>query len=196
MIRSDNGTPFSGRAGISALSLWWVKLGITPERIAKGQPTQNGRHERIHRTLKADVITGQAKGSIWSQQRTFDRWRREYNEERPHEALNNETPATRYESSPRRYPSPLRDPDYGDDVEIQRAKRDGSIVVANKQFTISTLLAKELIGLVEQNDGSIDIHYGPLLLASISPKGRLRRGRKPTVRKTHTPVTANGGDGV
>jgi 2-octaprenyl-3-methyl-6-methoxy-1,4-benzoquinol hydroxylase/2-octaprenylphenol hydroxylase len=83
---TDNGTPFSGRFGISALSVWWIKLGIRPERIQRGKPTQNGRHERIHRTLKADAIQRGVAYRIYLQQRVFDRFRHEYNTERPHEA--------------------------------------------------------------------------------------------------------------
>ncbi len=90
--RSDNGTPFAsiGIAGLSRLSVWLVKLGIQLERIDPGRPEQNGRHERMHRTLKAEA-TRPARRSAPAQQKTFDRFRREFNEERPHEALGQET---------------------------------------------------------------------------------------------------------
>ena len=93
VLRTDNGTSFSGIHGISALSVWWVQLGIKPERIQRGKPTQNGRHERMHRTLKEDAIHSEAVASSpFAQQRVFDRFRTTFNHERPHEALDMETP--------------------------------------------------------------------------------------------------------
>lgn len=104
-IRTDNGVPFASRAiaGLSRLAVWWMKLGIVPERIAAGHPEQNGRHERMHRTLKQETASPPAAN--WrAQQRAFDRFRREYNEERPHEALDMQTPAAVYTPSQRAYP--------------------------------------------------------------------------------------------
>lgn len=105
VIRTDNGAPFAapGLTGLSELSVWWVRLGVRPERIAKGKPQQNGRLERLHRTLKAECATPPA--ATWRlQQRRLDQWRRSYNEERPHEALGLATPASCYERSVRRWP--------------------------------------------------------------------------------------------
>ena len=94
-IRSDNGVPFATTtlARLSKLSAWWVRLGILPELIEPGRPDQNGRHERMHRTLKAET-TRPAAGSLAAQQRRFNVFREEFNHERPHEALDQETPAT------------------------------------------------------------------------------------------------------
>ncbi len=179
VMRTDNGAPFSSVSGISMLSLWWIKLGIKPERIERGKSTQNGRHERIHRTLKAEVLTGKTpKSSFWSQQREFDHFRQEYNEERPHEALGQTTPSSVYKLSARRYPTKLREPEYGDAFTVQRATNDGSIEVAGQKIRLSIVLAQKPIGLLEQEDGSMEVHYGPLQLATISRKGRLRRGSK------------------
>ena len=100
VLRTDNGTPFSGRFGISSLSVWWVKLGIKPERIQRGKPTQNGRHERIHRTLKADAIRAGVALRMYLQQRVFDRFRHEYNTERPHEALDYRVSLPRFRARP------------------------------------------------------------------------------------------------
>jgi transposase InsO family protein len=107
-IRSDNGVPFATTtlARWSTLSAWWVRLGILPELIEPGHPEQNGRHERMHRTLKAET-TRPAAGSLGAQQRRFNIFRHEFNHERPHEALDQETPATCYEASPRPMPDRL-----------------------------------------------------------------------------------------
>lgn len=104
-IRTDNGVPFAskGRAGLSQLSIWWLRLGIIPERIAPGRPEQNGRHERMHRTLKSTLPSPPAVA--WeAQQRHFDRFRQHYNYERLHEALKQRTPASCYHPSPRPFP--------------------------------------------------------------------------------------------
>jgi putative transposase len=105
-LRTDNGPPFAsvGLAGLSRLSVWWIKLGIVPERIEPGHPEQNGRHERLHRTLKAEA-TKPPGATLTAQQRRFDRFRAEYNEERPHAALNQRPPASVYTRSARDYPS-------------------------------------------------------------------------------------------
>src|SRR5262249_35530510 len=110
-IRSDNGPPFAsvGARGLSRLSLWWLELGIPPERLAPGKPQQNGRHERMHGTLKTATAAPPA-ATLAAQQRRFNRFRREFNEERPHEALGQKPPASLYRASPRRYPCPLREP--------------------------------------------------------------------------------------
>jgi putative transposase len=107
-IRSDNGVPFATNslARLSALSAWWVRLGVLPELIEPGKPQQNGRHERMHRTLKAEATRPPAH-SMRAQQHKFDRFRQEFNYERPHEALDMQTPGTVYQSSTRRMPDKL-----------------------------------------------------------------------------------------
>ena len=101
-IRSDHGVPFATNtlARLSTRSAWWVRLGILPESIEPGHPEQNGRHERMHRTLKAET-TRPAAGSLAAQQRRFNVFRTEFNDERPHEALDQQTPAACYTVSPR-----------------------------------------------------------------------------------------------
>jgi transposase InsO family protein len=108
-IRTDNGAPFASRAvaGLSRLSVWWMKLGIVPERIAAGHPEQNGRHERMHRTLQQDTASP-PEANLHAQQQAFQRFRREFNEERPHEALGMQTPGSIYTRSPRCYPARAR----------------------------------------------------------------------------------------
>ena len=112
-IRTDNGAPFSTSApgGLSRLAVWWIRLGIRPERILPGRPDQNGRHERMHSTLKAE--TARPPRSSWrAQQRCFEAFRQEYNHERPHEALAYATPASQYQPSLRAYPRQLPQPEY------------------------------------------------------------------------------------
>src|SRR6476661_1330169 len=112
-MRTDNGAPFASRAlaGLSRLAVWWIKLGIVPERIAAGHPEQNGRHERMHRTLKQEVAIRPAANRR-EQQRMMDRFRQEYNQVRPHEALQMQTPEDVYAKSPRRFPRRLPEVEY------------------------------------------------------------------------------------
>jgi transposase InsO family protein len=127
-IRSDNSPPFAspGVGGLSRLAVWWIKLGITPERIVAGKPQQNGRHERVHRTLKEATATPPADSGPAQQQR-FDDFRAVSNNERPHEALGQKTPASLYEPSPRPYPDRLTEPSYGGDVAVRRVRSNGQI---------------------------------------------------------------------
>ena len=112
-IRSDNGSPFSstGLHGLCGLSVWWIRLGIQHQKIAPGHPEENPCHERMHRTLKAETARPPA-GSRRAQQRRFNLFREEYNEIRPHEALDGDPPASRWQPSARSYPSPLPEPQY------------------------------------------------------------------------------------
>jgi transposase InsO family protein len=179
VIRTDNGTPFSATFGISALSAWWVELGIRPERIERGKPTQNGRHERLHRTLKQDAIQAEGpKREYWQQQRVFDRFRREYNEERPHEALGQQTPAALYEKSGRPFPVKPRDPEYVDDAVVVRVDRTGAIQHAGRRLFVSGVLKGKPVGLMPKDDGSWAIHYGPLFLGTLTAGGKMKRGHK------------------
>jgi hypothetical protein len=121
VIRTDNGVPFSTRqpGGLSTLSIWWIKIGIRHERIEPGHPEQNGTHERMHRTMGEAVRPPQA--TITAQQRRFGKFLREFNEERPHEALQMATPAQVYEPSSRPYPRRIPKPDYAVDQVVRRA---------------------------------------------------------------------------
>src|SRR5277367_1200091 len=122
-IRTDNGAPFASQAvaGLSRLAVWWMKLGIVPERIAAGHPEQNGRHERMHRTLKAETARP-AAANCQTQQQRFDRFREHYNNGRPHEALGQILPACRYQASSRAYPSQLPQPTYGPQYSVRRVR--------------------------------------------------------------------------
>lgn len=147
-IRTDNGAPFASRgvAGLSALSVWWLKLGIVPERIDPGQPQQNGRHERMHLTLKAETASP-PKRSLRAQQRRFDGFRREYNEVRPHEALGMETPASWYKPSGRGYPSLQEDPAYPSGWSRRRVCDRGEFRWQVTKVFLGRALDGELVGL-------------------------------------------------
>lgn len=185
VLRTDNGTPFSGRFGISSLSIWWVKLGITPERIQRGKPTQNGRHERIHRTLKADAIRTGVAHRMYLQQRVFDRFRNEYNTERPHEALNYRVPASLYETSPRSYPVKLRSPEYACDGDVYVVRADGSIHIPGRKLFLSPILRGEPVCVEHCEPDRMVVRYGPLKLGTIAAHGRFVRGARPRIRPSN-----------
>lgn len=176
-IRSDNGVPFATRAagGLSRLSIWWVKLGIVPERIAPGKPQQNGRHERMHRTLK-QATTHPPSTTLRAQQRQFDRFQTEYNEQRPHEALGQHTPASVYVSSSRPYPARLPELHYPDYFERRLVRASGVIYRGNGQVYVSHQLNGEIVGLEEVDDGLWDVYFGPIRLGRFNI--REVKGRK------------------
>ena len=167
-IRTDNGAPFATTTvgGLSRLSIWWLKLGIIPERIVPGHPEQNGRHERMHRTLKKETATP-PKCTGRAQQRAFDRFRREYNQERPHEAIAQETPSSLYLASPREYPLLLPEMTYPDDMLIRSVKAQGDISWMGRHVYLSQTLAGELVGLRQITDRLYDIYFGPVRLAQL-----------------------------
>jgi transposase InsO family protein len=167
-IRSDNGPPFAtiGAAGLSKLAVWWIKLGIQPERIEPGKPEQNGRHERMHETLKQAVADPPARS--WQvQQAALERFRREYNEERPHEALRQKTPASFYRRSERRYPCRLREPEYDAQSAVRRVRGNGTIKWAGDLIFVSEALSGEPIGITETISGDWQLHYAAFELGYI-----------------------------
>lgn len=165
-IRSDNGTPFasSGTARLSRLNVWWWKLGIAVERIEPGKPQQNGRHERMHRTLKAETTRPPAANRN-RQQHKFDRFRREYNDERPHEALGQRPPAAVYQTSAREFPKKLTDPEYPGHWERRRVRPDGRVKFQGWKYFLSEALARESVGLVEVDEDVWQIWFGPVEIA-------------------------------
>jgi len=183
-IRTDNGVPFATNtlARLSSLSAWWVRLGIVPELIEPGKPQQNGRHERMHRTLKAET-TRPAANSLRAQQRKFDRFREEFNNERPHEALDQQTPAACYHASPREMPSKLPPLEYPDRFEVRYVSANGGIRWNRKWINVSIVCVGEYVGLEEIDDGIWDVYFGPLKLGRLNERrmliedefGRLRR---------------------
>ncbi|WP_071873567.1 integrase core domain-containing protein [Atopomonas hussainii] len=164
-IRTDNGAPFAskGRAGLSRLSIWWLRLGIIPERIAPGRPEQNGRHERMHRTLKSTLPSPPAVA--WkAQQQHLDRFRQFYNHERGHEALQQRTPASCYTRSPRAFPKKLPEMIYPSHIESALVGCSGVVRRRNIRIYVGHVLQHQTIGLEEICDGVWDVIFGPIIL--------------------------------
>ena len=160
-IRSDNGNPFATIAagGISRLSMWWIQLFIRPERIKPGYPQQNGRHERMHKTLKAET-TKPAAHTEKSQQKKFDDFQHEYNHERSHEALGRKCPAEVYQSSPREYPEKLPPIIYDEGLQVRTVKCGGEIKWRNAYIYISQILSGEKVSLEEIDNDVWEVKYG------------------------------------
>ena len=170
VIRTDNGGPFGAPGalgGLSTLAVWWIRLGIRPERIDRGVPQQNGAHERMHRTLKAET-TRPPSATLELQHQRFEGWRRTFNERRPHEALGNTPPATHYAASPRPLPRRLPLLEYPADVELRRVTSGGTVYWRTTRFFLSTTLAGEYVSLRETADGEWTIAFGPLTLGIYS----------------------------
>jgi putative transposase len=165
-IRSDNGAPFAARAvgGVSRLSLWWMKLGIRPERIQAGHPEQNGRHERMHRTLKQETASPPA-ATARAQQRVFDRFRRDYNEIRPHEALLMQTPASLYGCSPRIYSGRVREPEYGSLWHVRRVMEQGQFRWKSQRVFLGTVFQGERIGLLPCDERYFTVYFAQFPVA-------------------------------
>jgi putative transposase len=176
VIRSDNGPPFAsvGVGGLSRLSVWWIKLGIRPERITPGRPCENGRHERMHGTLKRDACEPPASNRR-AQQRCFDKFRRIYNDERPHEAIGNVAPSKLYRPSPRPYPARMPEIAYLNDWNIRMVRSNGEIKWRGEQLFIGEALAGEPLGLEEVDGGQWRVHFGPVFLGIIDRASQFKR---------------------
>jgi len=167
-IRTDNGVPFATNtlARLSRLSAWWVRLGVLPELIEPGKPQQNGQHERMHRTLKAEA-TRPAAASLAAQQRKFNTFREEFNNERPHEALDQQTPASHYRPSNREMPSKLPPLVYPDRFEVRYVSANGGIRWNRGWINVSTVCIGEYVGLEEIDNGIWNVYFGPLKLGRL-----------------------------
>jgi transposase InsO family protein len=175
-MRSDNGPPFASKAlaGLSRLSVWMVKLGIWPERIEPGCPEQNGRHERMHGTLQAEVAANPS-ANVRLQQRALDRFRFEYNHERPHEAIGQRTPADLYAPSPRHFPERLPEIVYPSDVTVRLVRDNGSIKHRGESVALTETLAGEHVALWEI-EGGWDVYFSVIRLGRLSARtGRMMR---------------------
>lgn len=166
VIRSDNGWPFAsiGLGGLSRLSVWWIHLGIRPERTRPAHPEENGSHERMHRNYKQDM-TKPPKEDPAAQQVASDRFRREYNTERPHEALDMRTPRQDYRLSPRPFPNRLPEIAYGKDVQVRHVRGDGRIKWQGDMIFVSEVLTGEPVGMVPLDDDLWTLYFGPIPLA-------------------------------
>lgn len=179
-LRSDNGPPFAttGAGGLSRLAVNVIKAGVTPERIRPGRPQENGRHERLHRTLLADAVSPPA-GSLRAQQLRFGAFRASYNDERPHAALDNATPAERYAPSARRWDGVLRSPEPAAGSIVRRVRRNGDIKWRGGTLYLSSALIGEPVAVSEAEDGSWTLTYGPVLLGTIDRGGdRLKPAKR------------------
>jgi transposase InsO family protein len=177
-IRSDNGEPFvspQAITGLSRLNVLWTRLGITHQRIAPGRPDQNGQHERMHRTLKAETTRPPATDIVAQQQR-FDAWRAEFNHERPHEALGGQVPSERYRRSERPMPSMLPAPSYPGYAEVRRVSGSGGICFRGHEVFISEVLCREYVALTEVGDGLWSVHFYDRLLGRLDERAYRLRG--------------------
>ena len=172
-IRTDNGAPFASCAiaGLSQLALWWMKLGIVPERIQPSHPEQNGRHERMHLTLQQETMSPMAANRR-AQQRRFDEFRSEYNEQRPHQALDMRTPASCYTSSPRSFPARVLPPEYGTAMLARRVNPRGQFSWKHDSVFVSKTLAGEWIGLEPMDDRWYTVYFAEFALARFDSRTR------------------------
>lgn len=179
-MRSDNGPPFAspGAGGLSRLSVRLIKAGIILERIKPGKPQQNGRHERLHRTVKEETASPPAT-SLRAQQRRFDDFRQIFNQERPHEALGQQPPATHYQPAERSYCGRLVEPEYQADHQVRRVRHNGEIKWQGSRVFISQALVGEPVGIAEADDGRFEVHYGPVFLGILDRNRNFTKGRPP-----------------
>jgi transposase InsO family protein len=163
VIHTDNGAPFASRAprGLSRLSMRWLRLGIVAERSRPCSPQDNGRHERMHRTLKQETLQPPAR-TPQRQQAAFHAWRKVYNDERPHEALGYRTPAACYRKSPRVFPRRVPDVEYDSGIYVRRVSQKGDLNWKNERFFVSEIFGGQSLGLRPHHDRYYDVLYGPL----------------------------------
>lgn len=168
-LRTDNGVPFAttnGLAGLSVLNVWWLRLGIRHERIDPGHPEQNGAHERMHRTLKDEAVYP-VLGSFSAQQRRFDRFRRTYNNLRPHEALGQRPPAALYVRSNRELPMELPPFTYAPHIEVRTVSVRGMLSIEGREVWVSEALHHQRVGLEQVGWRHWLLHVGPSCVAAI-----------------------------
>lgn len=181
-IRTDNGTPFASNAvgGLTRLSAWWVTLGIRPERIEPGKPQQNGRHERMHLTLKQETASP-PRSSHRAQQQAFGRFMHEYNFERPHEALSNLTPAELYQPSHRPYPRRPRRLEYPSHFTTRMMRRDGTFKWGGEYIYLSEALVGHPVGFEPITERLWKLFFGPVFLCRFD--SHTRKVKRPPNKK-------------
>jgi transposase InsO family protein len=175
-IRTDNGAPFAtiGLHGFSQLNVWWLRLGIHHQRIRPAHPQQNGAHERMHKTLKAEA-TRPARAHLAAQQRTFNTFRALYNDERPHQALGGRPPGTLYRPSPRRYTGRLPPLEYPGHFAVKHVTDGGQIFFKKRLLFLAKALQRHHVGLEEVADGIWAIHLGTVRLGHVDERDRIIR---------------------
>ena len=179
-IRCDNGAPFGSRGagGLTKLSVWWTKLGVVPLFIHPASPQENGRHERMHRTLKAQTSRPPAANAA-QQQARFDAFRRHYNEERPHEALGQRPPAELYVASRRPMPARIEDPWYDANHQARRVRNNGEIKWKGEFVFIGEAFVNELVGVAELETGDQVVRFCDLDIGLINRRGLFTRFAPP-----------------
>lgn len=207
-MRSDNGSPFAstGLAGLSRLSIWWMRLGIELQRIRRGKPQENGRHERMHRTLKQCTASPPAT-TLRAQQRSFDTFRHEYNHERPHEALGQIPPGRVYECSARRYCSRLPEVVYPEFMQQREVHKHGQIRFRGSRYFLGQALFGERVGLARIDSrywfvsfmnlalGALDLSQGKFL-DECQAKRRVEGYAEAKTECTSTDAPSPRGEGV
>jgi transposase InsO family protein len=194
VIRVDNGTPFGGTGarGLSTLSVWWLQLGIEVEFIRPGCPQDNGAHEQMHRILKAATARPAAANPL-AQQRRFDRWRRHYNWERPHEALGMQVPGQAYIRSERAMPTVIPAWSYPADWRQLDLDAKGRCHWADRQRHVGRAFVGQRLALTQEASDVTDVYLGPFLLGQLhrrdhaglravrrlQPKGKEQEGATP-----------------
>ncbi|HRN54223.1 MAG TPA: integrase core domain-containing protein, partial [Gemmatimonadaceae bacterium] len=175
-IRTDNGAPFVTRSicGLSHLNVWWMRLGIQHQRIRPASPQENGAHERMHRTLKREAIRP-PRATMRSQQRAFDAFRAEYNDERPHTHHGGKPPGSQYDASPREYPSRLPALEYPGHYIVKRVTTVGTFRFNTKVIFIANALRGYHLGFLEEADGIWSIYFGEILLAKMDERNYIIR---------------------
>ncbi len=175
-IRTDNGVPFAttGIHGLSQLNVWWLRLGIQHQRIRPASPQENGAHERMHKTLKGEAIRP-PRSTCVTQQRAFNSFRRLYNDERPHEALQGRTPASLYHRSRREYTGTLPPVEYPGHFIVKRVTNAGTIRLKKRLLFIANALKQHPVGLEEVDDGIWSIHFCRVLLGRVDERDYIIR---------------------
>jgi putative transposase len=176
-IRTDNGVPFAttGIHGLSQLNVWWLRLGIQHQRILPAHPEQNGAHERMHKTLKGEACRP-PRAALPTQQRAFNAFRRLYNDERPHEALQERPPAALYRPSPRVYSGALPPVEYPGHFLVKRVTNAGTIRLRKRLLFLANALKQHPVGLEEVDDGIWSIHFCHALLGRVDERDYIIRG--------------------
>lgn len=172
VIRSDNGSPFAAARspwGLSRLSSWWLSLGIDLDRIRPGKPQENGGHERMHRDMARELEKPGASTEA-RQQAALDEWRQEFNQQRPHEALQMRTPAEVYVRSSRKYDPALVELNYPPGLLVRRVAQNGEIKVRNLRIDVSLALAGYDVGLESLSESQYRVWFGRLNVGEIDLK--------------------------
>lgn len=176
-MRTDNGVPFAsvGMGGLSRLSVWWIRLGIHPERIEPGKPQQNGRHERMHRTLKRALGQPPA-ANLAQQQRQLNAFRQYYNEQRPHEGLDLKSPQACYSQSAKPFPTRLPELQYPSYFDLSKVHGSGLVYWGGLTIYVGNLFCGEYVGIESTGDGIWDVYFGPVRLGRFDERNAGDRG--------------------